>query len=1193
VKQQSNKSVKRKKKKKKKKKKKFIFFFFFLLKGNIKSRATAVSDLLKVWVNVAQSLTATQQYEWLSSLRRAASELLDACRALETHCGAPAPQLIDAIANAVRQAVRLVATECEAAVRRVIAAVKAIMLAVAAFSATSPGVRSDLKRLSVALGDSTKRFAASTDDILLAAAVGVALPTAQLRAIVAELLHDASLASDGIDAARALIEPLRLALIDATKELLRVVAGAAAVTSAERQVEPQSSAASKSTVTASGDRDDNDDNDDSDDDGDEDDDIEQPDTVLRLTPPPRPIEVPLDASPPPVAVVVEPEPSLPEPVPQEQHIDVEPIAVARAPSPPPPPVIDDAPALFSPGVDVALPGALGAPVTVEETVQIEEQLLTSQPSLVILYEPVDDDDDDDDDDFDDNHDADSELLLALARHDQDAAAATAAAATAASAAAAVSARPTVVTAASPVEPADVPVISDDDDDGDLPEVPPSHAVVEAPPPVPPMPDVENAPPPAVPRSPAASLSRVTRSKKRSKPRKRNHYNAVLVSLADPDSSGLATAHATIERDGDDGVSARVAAADEYSAIESRRLSLMLEKAVAAAAEAEVSAAIESIDLIDNVSPRRARDVPRPRGPAPTPNLMSRDSDTMRRQRDKVETLRDKEEQIMQLQSALKMNKVEVARNREGGSSTAGPKHMLARVMNKLTRRDSPGNERDAQQQQCKSVLARPLEPPILPGDIDAVNHRSRIFWMKPMAGSKLFEDLFRLSRRVTLVERSTGALLFAATHHADKTPLELLGEIFAIIASRVEVSARASVIADAARGPSLAHAPPTSSAATLTIRRFVEKFVALDSPTMLVLRSIEQAMVTPIVMWLKRRTRVLSKDVTTPDGWTVTVLLPPQGVADAVAASPVALLKHELHPLTVAVTHERKERALIDSAREFFSLSQSAQFVVDPVSRSLQYVSVRFPSVLYDATAALPPVRDALAVLAEWNAHCALFGVPLDRVCDREGRAVPSVLAHMAAFLCDSTRTDDGLRTHGIFRQSAIRSEVQALVQRIDSGGIARIESSSIGMHVLAGVLVHWLRSLPDPVIPTRTHSAIFALWTAFRNAHGENAPAFRRDFGEVLRARTSQSHRQTLVFVIGLFKRVVEQHEHNMMDARNCAIILGPILLRPAPSVVEDEMALVTAIHCANGIVEFLLSSPLDLLQLAIGASTTSALKS
>jgi hypothetical protein len=60
------------------------------------------------------------------------------------------------------------------------------------------------------------------------------------------------------------------------------------------------------------------------------------------------------------------------------------------------------------------------------------------------------------------------------------------------------------------------------------------------------------------------------------------------------------------------------------------------------------------------------------------------------------------------------------------------------------------------------------------------------------------------------------------------------------------------------------------------------------------------------------------------------------------------------------------------------------------------------------------------------------------------------------------------------------------------------------------------------------------------------------------------------------------------MMDARNCAIILGPILMRPAASVVEDEMALVTAIHCANGIIEFLLSSQLELVQMTIGGQTT-----
>lgn len=1112
-----------------------------------------------MWVNVAQSLTATQQLEWLSPLRRASSELLDACRALDALCAnAPAPLLVDGIGKATRLAVRLVAPDCETAVRRVIAAVKQLMLAVAAFSADSPGLRPDLKRLSAALGDSTKRFAAATDDILVAAAVGVALPTAQLRAIVADLLNDAANVSDGIVAARELVEPLRLALIDATKELLKVVAGAAAVQqkeSVQNKVEEQKKFQEEQKQQQQQQEKEEDEDEEEDD---EEDEKENDETILQQTQEPAP-----------APIVVEQTTTSTTSTATSAIVDVTPAAVEVS-------TIDDAPSLLSPGVDIALTGtALVAPTaaaaTVDDTVQVEEQSLTSQPSLVIVYQPVDDDEDDEED----------ELLLAIARQDD----------SKESAPITTTTTTTNITTTTTTSSTSTTA--------------PLDSMEELPPPVPPMPDMDDLPPPAVPGTPP----RVSRRKKHAKPRKRNLYNTVVMSLEESDA--LVTAHSTIERGvgvGDDGADDTEAAAtsaasprtlDEYGAIESRRLSMMLEKAVAAAAEAEVSAAIEPIDvMIDDadLSQLRERRATKPRGRAPEPR---RDSETMRRQRDKVETMRAKEEQIMQLQSALSINKVEVARNREGGSSI-GPKrdHVLARVIHKLKRRESSGHDRDGQaqsqqqaqqqqqQQQCKSVLARPLEPPILPGDIDAVNHRSRIFWMKPMVGSKLFEDLYRLARRVTLIERATGAVLFAAPHHADRSPLELLGDIFAIIASRVEVRARATDIAEAARGVALARAP-TSTPAPLTIRRFVEKFVAFDSPTTLVLRSIEQAMVTPVMMWLKRRTRVLSKDVVTPDGWTVLVHLPVEGVADAVAPT-VAPLKHELHPLCVAVTHVRKERALIDSAKEFFSISQSAQFVVDPVNRSLLYVSVRFPSVLYDATAALPPVRDALAVLAEWNAHCASFGVPLDRVCDREGRAVPSVLAHLGAYLCDAKRADDGLRTQGIFRQSAQRSEVLALAQRIDDGGVARIESASFGMHVLAGVLVHWLRSLPDPVIPTRTHGAIFALWSAFRNAPGENAGSvFRRDLGELLRARTSLAHRQTLVFVIGLFKRVVELHEHNLMDARNCAIILGPILMRPAASVVEDEMALVTAIHCANGIIEFLLSSQLELVQMTIGGQT------
>lgn len=266
----------------------------------------------------------------------------------------------------------------------------------------------------------------------------------------------------------------------------------------------------------------------------------------------------------------------------------------------------------------------------------------------------------------------------------------------------------------------------------------------------------------------------------------------------------------------------------------------------------------------------------------------------------------------------------------------------------------------------------------------------------------------------------------------------------------VETPSRAALVAEAAAGPALALAPVAKP--HTVIQRFFEQHVLLDSATAAVLRAVEQAMVMPAVLWLKRHTRILSKDITTPDGWSVSVHLPRASVAAQMPASGVpqsprqlvarsrASLAGEaalasasraaLSPLATVVTHTRKERGLSDSAAEFFLFTMTARFVLEPRQLSLDRAQICFPSVLYDSAQVLPAVKDALEVLALWNAHSTTLRVPLDRLCEREARPVPAVMVRLCGYLLQE-RPDRGIRTEGLFRVSAPLGDVKALMSRI------------------------------------------------------------------------------------------------------------------------------------------------------------------
>lgn len=120
---------------------------------------------------------------------------------------------------------------------------------------------------------------------------------------------------------------------------------------------------------------------------------------------------------------------------------------------------------------------------------------------------------------------------------------------------------------------------------------------------------------------------------------------------------------------------------------------------------------------------------------------------------------------------------------KANSTKAAPRRtMLARVIRRVSAFTSGGSSGGAA---CKSVLAKSLEPASLPADLDAVHRRMRVTWSRPLLQSRVFEDLYRFARRVTLLDRDTGEVLYAGRFKAlDQPAFAILAEIVTIVTQR-------------------------------------------------------------------------------------------------------------------------------------------------------------------------------------------------------------------------------------------------------------------------------------------------------------------------------------------------------------------------------------------------------------------------
>jgi hypothetical protein len=239
----------------------------------------------------------------------------------------------------------------------------------------------------------------------------------------------------------------------------------------------------------------------------------------------------------------------------------------------------------------------------------------------------------------------------------------------------------------------------------------------------------------------------------------------------------------------------------------------------------------------------------------------------------------------------------------------------------------------------KTLRATSVKPISFPADIKSCESKLREIWSRPVGTGTTFKDLPRLAKRVSLSVDGTAVTLPAT---ATESTVATLAELIRAIALRLEAADKAALVSAACDALSAQDQHETPE---LHVGKVFE-LLGATSATEAVFRSIHQGVILPAALWLKAHTRVLSKDVTSDDGWTIAIAI-------------------ESATKRVTVSHVRQEQSLSAEPADRFTLAYRLRFVL--VGAELELCDMRFVEADWRSKTLSADVRSALAALDAWN----------------------------------------------------------------------------------------------------------------------------------------------------------------------------------------------------------------------------------
>ncbi|XP_069460115.1 GEM-interacting protein isoform X2 [Ambystoma mexicanum] len=205
----------------------------------------------------------------------------------------------------------------------------------------------------------------------------------------------------------------------------------------------------------------------------------------------------------------------------------------------------------------------------------------------------------------------------------------------------------------------------------------------------------------------------------------------------------------------------------------------------------------------------------------------------------------------------------------------------------------------------------------------------------------------------------------------------------------------------------------------------------------------------------------------------------------------------------------------------------------------------------------------------------SVFGIDFKQVYRDFPEEVPFIIRK-----CTSEIENRALATQGLYRISGAKARVEKLCQAFENGR-SLVELSDHSPHDITSVLKHFLKELPESVVPYRLYDDFMALAKDFQRT-GEGAQAdgeggvsgLRHDPFQGMRnilCRLPATNYNTLRHLIAHLYRVAERFEDNKMSSNNLGIIFGPTLIRPSPGNDISMNCLIDSGYQAQ-IVEFLI---------------------
>ena len=192
-----------------------------------------------------------------------------------------------------------------------------------------------------------------------------------------------------------------------------------------------------------------------------------------------------------------------------------------------------------------------------------------------------------------------------------------------------------------------------------------------------------------------------------------------------------------------------------------------------------------------------------------------------------------------------------------------------------------------------------------------------------------------------------------------------------------------------------------------------------------------------------------------------------------------------------------------------------------------------------------------------------VFGFQLNVTSRNENASVPLIVRK-----CVEEIEERGLTAKGLYRISGNARRKKQLHAQFDedSTAVDLSEENYPDINVIAGILKDYLRELPEPLI-TESLSKLL-IKAAQDQVQDQDVTAQKRLLSKFM-VQLPQNNRETLVYLLNHFMRVIAEKDTNKMDAHNLSVCFGPVLLCPPTNLTEGKDLLDLKLHIK--IVEFL----------------------